>query len=86
MKKNLFLAVLLCSISFASNAATNETKVVAIKKSPVMSTTVSKPSRLKRLCELTFNCAAGGYSIQCYGRTEAAAAAVYMYYANNLAC
>ena len=86
MKKNLFIAALLCSISFAGNAATNETKTAAVEKSAVTTAKVSKPSHVKYLCAVTFNCAGGGWSVQCYGSTCEDAMKIYMWYANNASC
>ena len=84
MKKNLFLAALLCSISFVGRAATNETKAATIAKKPVA--TATKPSRVKYLYEIIFDCPAQGWSIGCYGYTQLQAAQVYLYYQDNIAC
>ena len=86
MKKNLFLAALLCSISFVGKAATNETKTATIAKKPVATATVAKPSRVKELYEIIFDCPAQGWSIGCYGYTQLQAAQVYLYYQANLDC
>lgn len=87
MKKNLFIAALLCSISFAGKAATNEIKTAAVEKSAVTTAEVSKPTHVRlRLEELTFNCAAGGWSVQCYGSTLQEALTVYRWYAAHTSC
>ena len=86
MKKNLFLAALICSISFVGRATTNETKAATIAKRPVATATVAKPSRAKLLYEIMFDCPAQGWSIGCYGYTQLQAAQVYLYYQANIAC
>ena len=86
MKKNLFFAVLLCSISFAGKAATNETKVSPIAKKSMAAAIVTKPVSVKKLYEITFDCPKQGWSIGCYGYTELQAAQVYLYYQANLDC
>lgn len=86
MKKNLFIAALLCSISFAGNATARKAKASTIEKKPVVSTKLINASRVCELYEITFDCPAQGWSIGCYGYTQLQAAQVYLYYQANLDC
>jgi len=81
MKKNLFIAALLCGISFAGNAATPKAKSIVIEKKPMAVTKVCR-----QLYQETWTCPSGAYSIVCYGYTQAAAHSVYNYYCVNLDC
>ena len=86
MKKNLFIAALLCSISFAGKAATNETKTTSVEKSTVAAAKIAIPARVKFLYETTFTCAAGGWSVQVYGRTVSALNAAVAWYETHASC
>jgi hypothetical protein len=86
MKKHLFTIAMLCSISLAGKAATNETKVAAVVKKAVAHATVSLPSRVKKLYEVTYSCPNGAWSVQCYGYTEAQAQAQFDWYRVNAGC
>ena len=79
MKKNLFIAALLCGISFAGNAAAPKTKSVIVKK-PMTTTKTCK------LFEEIWTCPSGAYTISCYGFTQQQAHYYYNYYNENLDC
>ena len=80
MKKNLFIAALLCGISFAGKAATNEVKPSATMRKPVNTTKVCK------LFEMIWTCPSGAYTISCYGFTQKQAEYYYNYYNEHLDC
>ncbi|GAB3730879.1 hypothetical protein GCM10027594_12890 [Hymenobacter agri] len=84
MKKNLFFAALLCSISFAGKAATNETKAAGLAKKPTAAAV--KPARVKYLYEMTFDCPKQGWSIPVVGYTRQEMANAYMFYQTHLDC
>lgn len=86
MKKNLFIAALLCSISFAGNATTHKTKTSAVEKTAAGSTEVIKPLRAKLLYMMDFNCAAQGWTIPVVGYTVKQMIDQYQYYVDNLDC
>lgn len=67
MNKNLFITALLCSISFAGKATTNEAKIATVVTKPM---TIAKACRLY---EMTYSCPNGAWSVQCYGYTQAEA-------------
>lgn len=86
MKKNLFVAALLCSISFAGNAATNEAKNTPAEKKTAASVELVQPLRVKLLYMMDFHCAAQGWTIPVVGRTPQEMTKQYQYYVDHLAC
>lgn len=83
MKKNLFIAALLCSISFAGKAATNETKTAAVEKSVVN----ASPNSIKReLFSTTYACPNGAWSVIVYGTSPADLDRNFAWYVANANC
>ena len=86
MKKFLFSATLLCSISFSGKAAAREGKSAVVTNMSKANSKVAKPFAACLLYIMDFSCPAQGWTIPVVGRTEIELAEKYMWYQTHLDC
>lgn len=84
MKKALFLAAMLCGLSFASNAAASKAKEAAAEKKP--EARIEMKTTRVLLYEMTFTCPKQGWSIPVVGNTLGEMGEAYMFYQTHLDC